>query len=326
MLLTRLWERDRKRHRSPDGPPASALLLGYESERVRASRALSSWLAGQSPNVAAEALASGATPEPVSAEDWASFQQAFQRHLDTRGRTILALDFASPTSREEPQAFLMTMKHWLEGGGTDPRVRRLLLELGPRLGEAGGIETSSDVFWLEETELREDAAALDARSSPPPRAQEIRRRKALWRSRKRATPPGTVPYTRSFMGLKVADFVPEATERESGLLKGIGASGGRVTAPARVLRGAESFAGIKAGEVLIADITTPAWTPLFALAAAVVTDIGGPLSHGSIVDREYGIPAVLGTGTATRRVRDGDILTVDGDAGTVRWEERLTRS
>jgi phosphoenolpyruvate synthase/pyruvate phosphate dikinase len=80
------------------------------------------------------------------------------------------------------------------------------------------------------------------------------------------------------------------------------------------------------GEVLVADITTPAWTPLFALASAVVTNVGGPLSHGSIVAREYGIPAVLGTGTATRRVRDGDVLAVDGDAGTVRWDESLTGS
>ena len=71
------------------------------------------------------------------------------------------------------------------------------------------------------------------------------------------------------------------------------------------------------GDVLVAKLTTPAWTPLFARAAAIVTDVGGPLSHGSIVAREYGIPAVLGTGDATRRIRNGQIITVDGDAGTV---------
>jgi phosphoenolpyruvate synthase/pyruvate phosphate dikinase len=71
------------------------------------------------------------------------------------------------------------------------------------------------------------------------------------------------------------------------------------------------------GEVLVASITTPAWTPLFAMASAVVTDIGGPLSHGSIVAREYGIPAVMGTGVATRRIRSGQNIRVDGDAGTV---------
>jgi pyruvate,water dikinase len=68
----------------------------------------------------------------------------------------------------------------------------------------------------------------------------------------------------------------------------------------------------------VAGITTPAWTPLFPMAAGVVTDIGGPLSHGSIVAREYGIPAVLGTGIATRRIKSGQTITVDGSAGTVK--------
>jgi pyruvate,water dikinase len=69
--------------------------------------------------------------------------------------------------------------------------------------------------------------------------------------------------------------------------------------------------------VLVASITTPAWTSLFAMASGVVTDIGGPLSHSSIVAREYGIPAVLGTAVATRRIRSGQLIRVDGDAGTV---------
>ncbi len=74
---------------------------------------------------------------------------------------------------------------------------------------------------------------------------------------------------------------------------------------------------MRAGAVLVAPLTTPAWTPLFARAAAIVTDVGGPLSHGSIVAREYGIPAVLGTADATRRIRTGQLVTVDGAAGTV---------
>ena len=71
---------------------------------------------------------------------------------------------------------------------------------------------------------------------------------------------------------------------------------------------------MRPGDVLVAGTTTPAWTPLFARAAAVVTDIGGPLSHGSIVAREYGIPAVMGTGVATRRIRNGQTVTVEGTA------------
>ena len=71
------------------------------------------------------------------------------------------------------------------------------------------------------------------------------------------------------------------------------------------------------GDVLVARMTTPAWTSLFAMASGVVTDVGGPLSHSSIVAREYGIPAVLGTGVATQRLSNSQLITVDGDAGTV---------
>ncbi|MGW0200864.1 PEP-utilizing enzyme [Nonomuraea sp. NPDC003201] len=97
-------------------------------------------------------------------------------------------------------------------------------------------------------------------------------------------------------------------------------SPGRVTAPARIIHGPGEFDRMRPGDVLVARITTPAWTSLFALASAVVTDVGGPLSHSSIVAREYGIPAVLGTGAATGRLADGRRVVVD--AGPV---SRLAR-
>lgn len=105
------------------------------------------------------------------------------------------------------------------------------------------------------------------------------------------------------------------------VLKGIGTSGGVVKAPARVLFSPEDFDQMKPGDVLVAVTTTPAWTPLFARASAVVTDIGGPLSHSSIVAREYGIPAVMAAQNATRLVRSGQIITVDGNTGTVTLDE-----
>jgi pyruvate,water dikinase len=84
-----------------------------------------------------------------------------------------------------------------------------------------------------------------------------------------------------------------------------------------VIHGPEEFDQMQPGDILVAKITTPAWTALFALASGVVTDVGGPLSHSSIVAREYHIPAVLGTGVATERVRSGQRITVDGDGGVV---------
>jgi len=83
-------------------------------------------------------------------------------------------------------------------------------------------------------------------------------------------------------------------------------------------RGAEDFSKFRPGEILVAPATTPAWTPLFSVAAGLVTNYGGLLSHAGVVAREYGLPAVLGVTDATRLIRDGDELTVDGERGEVR--------
>jgi pyruvate,water dikinase len=87
-----------------------------------------------------------------------------------------------------------------------------------------------------------------------------------------------------------------------------------------VIHGPGDFGQMRQGGILVAKITTPAWTPLFALASGIVTDVGGPLSHSSIVAREYQIPAVLGTGVATERIKRGQRITVDGDGGVVKIE------
>jgi pyruvate,water dikinase len=127
-----------------------------------------------------------------------------------------------------------------------------------------------------------------------------------------------IPFKKKYLGFDTSVWLAETEANRAGeSLKGVPASPGRVTAPARILHGPEDFARMRPGEVLVAGTTTPAWTPLFAMASAVVTDIGGPLSHGSIVAREYGIPAVMGTGVATKRIQNGQVITVDGSAGTV---------
>jgi phosphoenolpyruvate synthase/pyruvate phosphate dikinase len=95
------------------------------------------------------------------------------------------------------------------------------------------------------------------------------------------------------------------------------ASPGRATGPVRIIHGPGDFDRFYPGEVLVARATAPAWTPLFARAAAVVTDGGTLAAHASLVAREYGIPAVVATGDATARLDDGQVVTVDGGAGTV---------
>ncbi|MFE6967949.1 PEP/pyruvate-binding domain-containing protein [Isoptericola sp. NPDC057653] len=101
------------------------------------------------------------------------------------------------------------------------------------------------------------------------------------------------------------------------VLRGTGASGGRASGPARVVRGPDEFGTVRPGDVLVCCGTDPAWTPLFGVVAAVVTETGGLLSHAAIVARELRLPAVLGVAGATDALRDAGSLAVDGDAGTV---------
>jgi phosphohistidine swiveling domain-containing protein len=199
-----------------------------------------------------------------------------------------------------------------------PLLRQMLRELGSRFTQAGWIEQGEDIFWLNVDEVKESVASLERSGPATSLARLVAHRKATHQALKKFTPPPMLPPKKKYMGIDMAAFTPATEDSHVGnILKGIGASAGRVTGPARVLHGPEDFDQMKPGDVLVAATTTPAWTPLFAMASAVVTDIGGPLSHGSIVAREYGIPAVLGTGVATRRIRSNQTITVDGSAGTV---------
>jgi pyruvate,water dikinase len=203
-----------------------------------------------------------------------------------------------------------------------PVLGRLLNQLGRRFASAGMITVAGDIYWLEKSEVESNAAALDRDQPLDNLTNQVEHRKRNWEAEKLATPPQQLPAKGRIMGIKTDAFMPVSAEEQIGdILKGVAASPGEVTSTARVLLGPGDFSQMKPGDILVAEITTPAWTPLFAMAAGVVTDIGGPLSHGSIVAREYGIPAVLGTGVATQRIQSGRQITVDGDAGTVTLAE-----
>ncbi|GAA3628135.1 PEP/pyruvate-binding domain-containing protein [Nonomuraea rosea] len=200
-----------------------------------------------------------------------------------------------------------------------PAVRRLLRELGGRLTAAGAIADRDEVFWLRLDELRDAVRALDDGRAPVPAHAAVAERRASWQARRKVPPPHLLPVgATKIAGIDISRLLPaQHVPEPGGAIKGVPGSPGRVTAPARVIHGPEEFGRMRQGDVLVAKITTPAWTPLFALASAIVTDVGGPLSHSSIVAREYHIPAVLGTGVATEHLIDGRQIIVDGDAGTV---------
>jgi len=192
-------------------------------------------------------------------------------------------------------------------------MRRLLNELGGRFAAGGAIKQAADIYWLLEEEVQRQAAALQAGQPLENMTEKAQQRKAEWKIQMKLLPPVILPATSIF-----AKMLPGGRGNvAANVLKGLPASPGSIRGTARVLFGPEDFGRMQSGDILVAVTTTPAWTPLFALAGGIVTDIGGPLSHSSIVAREYGIPAVLATGTATRRICDGQTITVDGSAGSV---------
>ena len=192
-----------------------------------------------------------------------------------------------------------------------PVLRRVFAELGLRFMAGGAIGQPDDIYWLQACEAKELSVALEKGESLPNLTGQVEQRKAEWLREHDATVPPMLP--EDSLIARMARHEHKHVDQ----LEGFGASSGRVTAPACVLRDPHDFGQMHPGNVIVAVTTTPAWTPLFAIASAVVTEIGGPLSHSSIVAREYGIPAVLGTGTATHRIHTGQIITVDGTAGRI---------
>lgn len=174
-------------------------------------------------------------------------------------------------------------------------IRRLALALGRRLVERGALDAAEDVFFLELAELRRpDDAGLRER---------VRRR----REARRSVEGSYTAVPAALLGQAAA----------GGALRGTPASPGRIIGAVGIILREQDFWQLQPGEVLVAPYTNPSWTPLFAVADAVIVDGGGAASHAAIVAREYGIPAVMGTWHATRTLRDGQRVLVDGTAGRV---------
>ncbi len=205
-----------------------------------------------------------------------------------------------------------------------PALRRILREVGRRMFAAGAMAEPDEVFWLKWDEVEAAARSLDALQPVEDHRQAIARRRETWQRELAVTPPVALPVKGGarILGIDFSRWMPARSgQGAGGAIKGFAASPGKVTGLACVILGPEEFHRMKPGEILVAKITTPAWTPLFALASGIVTDVGGPLSHSSIVAREYGVPAVLGTGVATDRIRSGQRITVDGDNGVVALDD-----
>jgi pyruvate,water dikinase len=207
-------------------------------------------------------------------------------------------------------------------------------EFGALLAEHGFLTDGEDVFQLSRHEV---STALDelvlswATGGAPLGPQHwppiVTRRKQLLAKLAQWTPPPalgvvpeavTDPMTIMLWGVTTERVQEWARQQDGGVVfNGAAASPGTVEGPARVVRSADEIAAVREGEILVCGSTSPAWAPIFSKIRATVTDVGGVMSHAAIVCREYGLPAVVGTGRASSQIRTGQLIRVNGTEGVV---------
>ena len=241
--------------------------------------------------------------------------------LRSRPRSLLSQFDTLLTAAQEAAVVSEDHNYWIDFRAAY-QVRRVLLEFGRRFVANGALDTVNDVFCLTLDELRETAAALpriDRRPLVAGRQAELQYFRAVHPPAVIGTLPSE-PAPDTPLGRAASKFLGTAPAISSDptVLRGNAGSPGSVRGPAKVLRSLSDASKLRRGDVLVAETTSAPWTALFATAAAIVTDAGGILSHCAVVAREYGIPAVVGTGNASTTLRDGQIVEVDGDNGIVR--------
>ncbi|MHC4110356.1 MAG: PEP/pyruvate-binding domain-containing protein [Planctomycetota bacterium] len=188
-------------------------------------------------------------------------------------------------------------------------LRKMLLELGKKLADKGVLKNQDDIFFLRLEELEpvvRNKADFDIH-------QVIKDRRAEYDRNSLISPPDVI-----FGKFDPDKYVPDPVDTDVEKLTGLAVSPGVVKGKARIILRADSDQQVLAGEILVAPFTDPGWTPYFVTAAAIVMDQGGILSHGSIVAREYGIPAVVNVGRGTEIIKTGQTIEVDGNQGVVK--------
>jgi pyruvate,water dikinase len=210
-------------------------------------------------------------------------------------------------------------------------------EFGRLFVKHGFFKETDDLFYLHRYEVQEAlydliaswAVGTEARG-PKYWPSMVAERKVLFEKLKAWAPPPalgeppevvTEPFTIMLWGITTDSIQrwlqPKAKPGDAKELTGFAGSPGVVEGPARVITSVEELSDVQPGEILVCPITTPSWAPVFTRIKATVTDIGGMMSHAAIVCREYGLPAVIGTGYGTKTFKNGQMLRVDGSSGVV---------
>lgn len=194
-------------------------------------------------------------------------------------------------------------------------TRKIFALLGQRWAEYGWLSQPDDIFFLTASELEKLVVDGEQLALGCDLHVLVASRRLAYEYWFTVVPPEVI-------GPDGQPVMEEETETM--ILEGIAVSGGRARGVARIVLDPREAARLHAGEILVTQATDPGWTPVFPLVSGLVLEIGGQLSHGAIVAREYGIPAVLNVQGALRRIRDGQVITVDGDTGRVFMDENAT--
>lgn len=183
------------------------------------------------------------------------------------------------------------------------------------IGWATGTEPRGETYWKPIIQRRRGIRSALSKWSPPP---------AL------GLPPDSItePLTVMLWGITqetVQEWLGVDPLTGGKELRGVAASAGKVTGRARVINDPAQIYDVQQDDILVCRVTAPSWAPIFTRISAAVSDVGGMMAHTAIISREYGLPAVVGTGYATTSVRTGDLIEVDGNNGTVRIVEEVAR-
>jgi pyruvate,water dikinase len=233
---------------------------------------------------------------------------------ETRARLEGALEMSLKMNPLTPD------HHFYVDQGTNARLRLVLIAIGRKLVERGDLWDPEDVVYLRYQELRQLIANPDALDAKTLVGERRDRREEASRIRPRDW-VGTA--TEEALAFPYAGHwgFPEKFHRpppeKAGEVHGLAASPGVVEGPARLVESVDEFDEVQAGDILVCKMTNPAWVVVFTKIAGLVSDAGGTVSHPAVVSREFGIPAVVGTSTATATIKTGDRLRVNGSTGVV---------
>lgn len=214
---------------------------------------------------------------------------------------------------------------------------RKMREFGDRLATAGFVDDREDMFYLNRWEVGQilyEMVSAWATGAPAEGAKrrwrrEIEERKQIIDALRKSTPPPalgvppeeiTEPFTVMLWGItteRIREWLGQGTSEAANEVRGVPGSPGVVEGTARVILSVADLDQVEVDDIIVCPVTAPSWGPVFGKIKATVSDIGGAMSHAAIVSREYGIPAVVGTGTGTQKIKSGDRIRVDGDSGIV---------